>query len=217
PDWDSLAGKPRLNFSIESEAALEDEEAFLALVADRHFEIVRAAAKEGAPNHLYLGERTQLRTIPDSVLHVMGKHVDVFCTQSLIRLPQSPPEWQIFQREHYDHEFSLVGRPTIIVDWAAPFTLSDKPVKTEYGTLKPEKESGEEAAKFVHDAFGAPYLTGLFICQVIGTHGNDKFFLRAKRTYLQDDGTRYQTRTALLREANLQVMKRLYEEVAEKN
>ena len=140
----------------------------------------------------------------------MGKYIDVFCTQSLIRLPKSPPEWQVFQREYYDHEFSLVGKPMIIVDWAAPFTLAEEPVETEYGTLKPEKESGEEAAQFVSDAFEAPYLTGLFICQVIGSHGNDKFFLRAKRTYLKDDGTRYAVRTELLKQANESVLDRLY-------
>lgn len=215
-DWEDLAEKPRLNFEIKTVAAQADEDAFLALIADRHFAIVREAAKAGAPNHLYLGERTQLRVVPEQVLKAMGEHIDVFCTQSLIRLPQSPPEWQIFQREHYDSEFDLVGKPMVIIDWAAPFTLSENPVKTDYGILKPEEESGREAAQFVHDAFEPPYMVGLFICQVIGSHGNDKFFIGAKRTYLKDDGTRYRTRTALLREANLGVIEKLYQEIQER-
>lgn len=213
PSWEALASKPRLNLVIDSKIALADEHAFLGLIAERHFAAVRAACKAGAPKHLYFGERTQLRVLPATVLSAKGKHIDVFCTQSLIRLPKDPPEWQVFQREHYDLEYELVGKPMVIIDWAAPFTLGEDPVSSDYGTLKPEREAGEDAFQFVHDAFEQPYMIGLFICQVIGNHGNDKFFTNAKRTYLKDDGTDFSSRTALIRKANLQVLETVYGEL----
>jgi hypothetical protein len=62
-------------------------------------------------NHLYLGERTYLRSVPPAVLKVMGKYVDVFCTQAIIFAAQRPPEWQVFQPGGYDREFALVNKP----------------------------------------------------------------------------------------------------------
>ena len=214
PSWDALTGKPRLNFKIDTDAAHADENAFLALIAEKHFAAVRTACKARAPHHLYLGERTQLRTIPDAVLEAMGRHIDVFCTQSLIRLPQTPPEWQIFQRTFYDHEYALVKKPMVIIDWAAPFSLGNAPEPTEYGTLKPEPQAAADAARFIHNGFKPRYMIGLFICQVIGTHPNDKFFTNAKRTYLRDDGTPFPTRTNLLRSTNRALIEHLYEEAA---
>lgn len=211
PSWQALSEKPKLNFDVASGAAQSDEEAFLAIIAEKHFRVLREACRAGAPNHLFLGERTQLRVIPDSVLTVMGDYIDVFCTQSLIRLPKAPPEWQVFQRRHYNREFSLVKKPFIIIDWAAPFSLTQQPVETEYGTLKSEAVSGRESSRFVHEAFESPYLIGLFICQIIGTHGNDKFFTEAKRTYLKDDGTLWPTRSGELRNANLATLRTLYD------
>jgi hypothetical protein len=212
--WAALEAKPRLDLKIETDAVRADDAAFLALIAERHFAAVRAACKAGAPNHLYLGERTQLRVIPDGVLRAMGRHIDVFCTQSLIRLPKDPPEWQVFQRQHYDREFALVGRPMVIIDWAAPFSPHSGEMQTEYGTLKPEA-AAQEAGQFVRDAFQPPYMTGLFICQVLGTHANDRWFgPKARRTYLRDDGTPFPERSRQIARANHEVLARLYEQEA---
>ncbi len=209
-DWEAVAAEPGLPLAIRTPKAVADEHAFLALIADRHFAAFRAACKEGAPNHLFLGERTQLHAIHQSVLKAMAPHLDVFCTQSLIRLPKSPPEWQVFQRAGYDREFDLVKKPMIIIDWAAPFTLADQPVHTPYGTLKPEREAGKEAAQFVLDAFEPPYMVGLFVCQVIGSHPNDRLLIDAKRTYLKDDAGQWSGRSIQLRNANRSVLETLY-------
>jgi hypothetical protein len=214
--WEALEKKPRLDLKIENDTARADDEAFLTLIASRHFAAVRSACKAGAPNHLYLGERTQLRVIPEGVLREMGRHIDVFCTQSLIRLPKNPPEWQVFQREHYEREFALVGKPMIIVDWAAPFAPGPEPLTTEYGTLKPEAEAAREAGQFVRDAFEPPFMVGLFICQVLGSHANDKWFgPEARRTYLRDDGSPFPDRAREIADANHAVLARLFEMVSE--
>jgi hypothetical protein len=206
-----LAAAPKLTFETKATEAKAADEAFAALLAKQLFRIARAAVKAGAPHHLYLGERTQLRSVPDAVLKVMGKYVDVFCTQAIIRVPRAVPEWQVFQRDGYDHEFALVNKPMMIVDWAAPFSLGE-PFDSAQGRIKAEAEATADAVQFLHDAFARPYLTGIFICQLIGTHPNDKNFfdLKAHRTYLRPDGTRYAVRSQRLRETNAAILQKLY-------
>jgi hypothetical protein len=210
PDFAALENKPRLNLATDSAEARADDAAFAALIAEQLIATVRKACKAGAPNHLFLGERTFLRSVPAEVLKVMGRPVDVFCTQAIILSAHRPPEWQIFQREGYDREHALVKKPMIIVDWAAPFSLGAA-FESERGMIHDEAAAAEMAAKFVTDAFEPPYMIGLFICQVIGSHANDQWFDgKAKRTYLRDDGIAFEHRRAKLKAANAAVLQRLY-------
>ncbi|MEM9368168.1 MAG: hypothetical protein AAGD07_19405 [Planctomycetota bacterium] len=80
------------------------------VIASTLYRLLADACDRGAPQHLFFGERFQLRDAPDEVLVAVGKHVDVFCTQALIRSPQRPPEWQLFQAERYDYERALTGK-----------------------------------------------------------------------------------------------------------
>ncbi len=186
------------------------DDAFLGLVADTLYRQLRALVREGAPHHLFFGERFVLRQVPDPVLRAVGKHVDVFCTQALILSPQRPPEWQLFQQEGFDRDHALVGKPIIVIDWAAPFSL-DTGFETDRGTVKPEAEATAEAAKWLASAFELPYLIGVFKCQWIGRHGNDRWFPegRMKRTYLRDDGTAFTHRTEGTRRAHHDILRRL--------
>jgi hypothetical protein len=206
-----LEAAPQLAFDTKSAEAQAADEAFAALIAEQLFVTTRAAVKAGAPHHLYLGERTYLRSVPPAVLKVMGKYIDVFCTQAIIFAAQRPPEWQVFQPAGYDREFALVNQPMIIVDWAAPFSLSAA-FEHEHGTIKAEAEATEDAMKFLNAAFERPYLIGVFICKLIGTHGNDTRFFgeRARRSYLRMDGTFYEKRSPRLKETNATLLQKLY-------
>lgn len=184
------------------------EELFLGIVADTLYRIVRGAVDYAAPNHLFFGERFQLRSdVSDPVLAAVGKYVDVFCTQALIRSPQRPPEWQLFQVDGWDHEHKVTGRPIMIIDWAAPFSL-DHHYEVDMALIKPEKEATQETNQFLFDSFAQPYIIGNFKCQLIGSHGNDRRFPegRMKRTYLQDDGSPWPVRTEETRKAHIQVL-----------
>ena len=184
-------------------SAGKSDDLFLGHVADTLYREMHRASKTGAPNHLFFGERFRLRGAPDEVIAAVGPHVDVFCTQALILSPQRPPEWQLFQQPGYDFEHSLTGgKPMIVIDWAAPFSLGET-FDTEKGEIRDEKTASEEAATWIESALKRPYLVGVFKCQFIGLHGNDKWFEgRARRTYLKDDGTKWAERTRLTRDAH---------------
>ncbi|QXD25089.1 hypothetical protein F7C95_04090 [Opitutia bacterium ISCC 51] len=184
------------------------EEQFLGLVADTLYRIVSGAVDHAAPNHLFFGERFQLRSnLSDPVVAAVGKYVDVFCTQALIRSPQRPPEWQLFQADAWKHEYKVTGRPIMIIDWAAPFSL-DHPYEVDIAMIKSEAEATEETNQFLIDSFDQPYIIGNFKCQLIGSHGNDSKFPegRMKRTYLKDDGSPWPVRTEETRKTHIKVL-----------
>lgn len=119
---ESAPGRKR--YEESKKAGLSDGE-FLGIVADTLYARLKSAVREGAPHHLFLGEKFQLRSAPDPVLNAVGKYVDVFCTQALVRSEQRPPEWQTFQKEGYDHEFKLTGKPMLVIDWSSPFSFGE--------------------------------------------------------------------------------------------
>lgn len=200
---DSAPGKKRL---IEHRRAGGSDQEFLGIAADAHYAQLKAALRESAPHHLFLGERFVLRKSPDAVLRAVGKHVDVFSTQALILSRHRPPEWQQFQADGWDHELRVTGKPILVVDWAAPFSLGAA-FESEHGRIKTEEDAATDSAKWLTAALAHPGIVGIFRCQLIGTHGNDRWFEgKAKRTYLRDDGTPFPHVAARVSEANRQAL-----------
>lgn len=196
----------------ELDAVREDDQEFLGIVAEELYRRLQAVTREAAPNKLFFGERFVLRMVPAPVLRAVGRYVDVFCTQALILSPQRPPEWQVFQPEGFEGDRAHVGdKPFMVIDWAAPFSL-DTTYETIKGTVKAEKEASEEAALWLEKVFQLPYVIGVFKCQWIGSHGNDRWFPtgRMKRTYVRDDGEHFPFRTEITRKAHARVLSSVY-------
>ena len=193
----------------------KSDEAFLAFAAETLYRAMKSSVAAAAPNHLFCGERFYLRNAPKAVLRAIGPHVDLFCTQALILSPQRPPEWQTFQRDGFDAEFDAVGRPMLVVDWAAPFSLGEG-FDHERGLIEPERAASDAAADWLEAAAATPYVVGVFKCQLIGTHGNDKWFGdRSRRTYLQDDGRPFAYRTQRTRDAHAAALRQVYSALAD--
>ena len=203
-------------WSVDSKlpAVQQDDERFMGQIAEKLYPLLRDIVREGAPNHLFLGERYVLRMVPEPVLQSLAKYVDVFCTQALILSPQRPPEWQVFQQPGYDSAFATVKKPIIVVDWATPFSL-DETYENDRGTIKAENEAAEDVARWVKDALNQPYIVGIFKCQFIGTHGNDRWFPkgRMKRTLWQDDGTPFPVMTERVSRAHREALNEVYQSI----
>ena len=195
-------------------AVQEDDELFLGKIAAVLYPLLKGIVREGAPHHLFLGERYVLRMVPEPVLRVAGQHVDVFCTQALILSPQRPPEWQVFQQAGFDSTFAVVQKPMVVIDWATPFSL-DSTYVNDRGTIKEEAAAAEDVADWVTAALQQPYIIGVFKCQFIGTHGNDRWFPegRMKRTLWQDDGTAFPVMTGRVARAHREALLRAYASV----
>ena len=95
--------------------------------------------------------------------------------------------------------------------------IDGEPFEYKGATIKPEREASDDAAKFISDAFDAPYIVGLFVCKLLGDHKNDANFFqdRATRTYLRGDGTPYAYRTEALKRANFAAQKKVFGKAAD--
>ena len=191
-----------------------DDALFMGDIAETLYRLLKSIVREGAPHHLFMGERYVLRMVPEPVLQAIARHVDVFCTQALILSPQRPPEWQVFQQDGYDRTYAIIQKPMIIVDWATPFSL-DQTYTNDRGTIKEEAAAAEDVARWVVSALEQPYIVGVFKCQFIGIHGNDRWFPkgRMKRTLWQDDGTAFPVMTKRVSQAHRQALQQAYESV----
>ena len=186
------------------------DDQFLAHVADRFYRVLRRSCRRGAPNHLMFGERFRLRGAPDEVIAAVGPHIDALCTQALILSPHRPPEWQVFDAARYRHEHRLAGKPMVMVDWASPFSITET-FRTERGEIREETMASEQAARWLEACTAEPYMLGIFKCQLLGLHANDRWFDgRARRTYFRDDGTDFPVRTEITRQAHRRVLDRVY-------
>ena len=193
----------------------EDDGLFMGRIAEALYPLLKSIVRQGAPHHLFMGERYVLRMVPEPVLRVAGQHVDVFCTQALILSPQRPPEWQVFQQAGFDSTFAIVQKPMLVIDWATPFSL-DSTYVNDRGTIKEEAAAAEDVAQWVTSALEQPYIIGVFKCQFIGIHGNDRWFPegRMKRTLWQDDGTAFPVMTERVARAHQAALQRAYASVA---
>ncbi len=194
----------------------QDDDLFMGRIAAVLYPLLKGIVREGAPHHLFMGERYVLRMVPEPVLRVVGQHVDIFCTQALILSPQRPPEWQVFQPAGFDSTFAVVQKPMLVIDWATPFSL-DSTYVNDRGTIKEEAVAAEDVAQWVESALERAYIVGVFKCQFIGTHGNDRWFPegRMKRTLWQDDGTAFPVMTKRVARAHREALQRAYTAVAD--
>ena len=204
--------------NTELASVRQDDDLFMGVIAEELYQLLKEIIRESAPHHLFMGERYVLRMVPEPVLRAAAQHVDVFCTQALILSPQRPPEWQVFQQAGFDSTFAIVQKPMIVIDWATPFSL-DETYVNDRGTIKDEAAAAKDVAHWVSDALAQPYLIGVFKCQLVGTHGNDRWFPegRMKRTLIQDDGTPFPIMTERVARAHREALLREYEKVAQDN
>ncbi len=214
--FDDLLSATEWTLNANQAAVQADDELFMGRIAAVLYPLLKGIVREGAPHHLFMGERYVLRMVPEPVLRVIGQHVDVFCTQALILSPQRPPEWQVFQQAGFDSTFAIVQKPMLVIDWATPFSL-DSTYVNDRGTIKAEAEAAEDVADWVTAALQQPYIVGVFKCQFIGIHGNDRWFPegRMKRTLWQDDGTAFPVMTDRVARAHREARQRAYASVVD--
>ena len=216
PSFAALQTDTTWTLDTELASVQQDDDLFMGRIAEKLYRVLEGIVRENAPHHLLMGERYVLRMVPEPVLRAAARYVDVFCTQALILSPQRPPEWQVFQQKGFDSTFAIVQKPMIVIDWATPFSL-DETYENDRGTIKEEAVAAEDVARWVSDALAQPYLVGVFKCQFVGTHANDRWFPegRMKRTLVQDDGIAFPIMTERVARAHREALLREYQKAAE--
>ena len=91
-----------------------------------------------------------------------------------------------------------------------------KTFATDRGELREEEVAANDAAEWLVDAIAEPYIVGVFKCQLIGLHANDRWFNgKARRTYLKDNGMHFDIRTEVTRDAHNRALQQAYRAATE--
>lgn len=148
PNWVHPSANPELKGAwfdpdcLRSEAGRRE---FSAAV-ERYYQVTRDAIRRYDPNHLLLGDRLEGRApLPDEVVRIAARYVDVLSFQYFASVPQMLPDLARW------HEMS--GKPILLADAAVP---GRRELSFE--------EQGQVYGEMMEALFAAPFVIGWHYC-----------------------------------------------------
>jgi hypothetical protein len=163
---------------------LADKRAFLALLAERYFQVTTAAIRAADPNHLILGCRAMSLVTPSEVARAAGRYVDVMSVNSYVYAegfveladalfgPVLPPADFLAQFA------AESGKPLLVSEFG--FRAADAGMPNSWPPVYPVYPTQlERAAAFegyVREGFGKPYVVGLHWFQYTDQPREGRFY-----------------------------------------
>ncbi len=180
----------------EDPAVVEDDKAFVPVVARQFYNICHDEIRNLDPNHLIFGDRYFGTDLPnlDGVLKEAAPYVDVISIQ--------PFDKDHFNGELYDKVAAATGKPIVFCDFAVDFATPQYP-SGMWGSWPTEDKAADIYAQFLDDAFSKPYMIGIHRCTYIDLPRPTML----KQGLVQQDGKPY-VRTV---QRYAEIHKKLYE------
>lgn len=144
----------------------DDDEAFLALIAERFYNIVGSAQRGADPNHLVFGDRYLAGDAPSCVLKAAKPWIDAVAVQPGDRYSPLFPASTEFPAEEIGKLHQVTGKPVLICDHAISFPTRTQP-RTIFEQMPHETAAATATVEFLHDAFSRAYVVGYLRCQYI--------------------------------------------------
>ncbi|HPA18828.1 MAG TPA: hypothetical protein PLU30_13845 [Verrucomicrobiae bacterium] len=186
----------------------EDDDAFLAQIARRFYDVVGKAQRQADPNHLVFGDRYLAGDAPGSVLKAAKPWIDAVAVQPGDRyLPLYPPSTQ-FPEAEIEVLHTITGKPVLICDHAISYPTTEQP-RTIFEQMPDEASAAKATSDFLQAAFAKPYMLGYLRCQFIDRPANYGRGLR--QGIVQNDGTPRDNLVRVHREGFAAALKRLSE------
>lgn len=141
-------------------AVVNDDKAFLRMIAHNYFDMMYSAVVSVDTNHLIFGDRINFSTIIPEVVEEMSPYVDAFAIQ--------PPYEGGFPKAQYDNLYRMGGnKPILICDFAIRFKDGTKPIQG--ATLVANDDiAGQQYTQYIHDAIHTTnYIVGSMYCNMI--------------------------------------------------
>jgi agarase len=164
----------------------EDDDAFLAQIARRFYDVVGNAQRQADPNHLVFGDRYLAGDTPESVLKAATPWIDAVAVQPGDRYSPLYPPSTHFPEAEMDRLHAVTGKPVLICDHAISFPTAEHP-RTIFEQMPNEAAAAKATADFLQAAFAKPYMLGYLRCQYIDRPANYGRGLR--QGILRSDGT----------------------------
>ncbi|MDP1589209.1 MAG: hypothetical protein Q8M07_15775 [Prosthecobacter sp.] len=164
----------------------EDDDAFLALIAQRFYEVVGKAQRQADPNHLIFGDRYLAGDAPESVLKAAAPWIDAVAVQPGDRYSPLYPASTQFPDAEIEALHTITGKPVLICDHAISFPTAAQP-RTIFEQMPDEAAAAKATADFLTATFTKPYILGYLRCQYIDRPAG--FGRGLRQGILKADGT----------------------------
>jgi agarase len=184
----------------------EDDEAFLAQIARRFYEVAGRAQREADPNHLVFGDRYLAGDAPESVLEAAKPYIDAVAVQPGDRYTSLYPASTQFPEDDMDLLHTVAGKPVLICDHAISFPTADHP-RTIFEQMPDEATAARATADFLQAAFAKPWMIGYLRCQYIDRPAGYGRGLR--QGVVRGDGTPRESLVRVYREGFAAALKNL--------
>ena len=137
-------------------AARADDEALLALMAERYYRVACAAIRRADPNHLILGEIVDgNRGLPPQVLAAARSHVDVISIQFYGFFKDQAEPLAAWHRDS--------GLPILLAD--SSFGMRTEALPEAVGPrLRSHEERAREFERYARQSLRVPYIVGWIWC-----------------------------------------------------
>lgn len=155
--WSQIAAEPFRNVNLANSEILNDDYAFLGLIAKEFYQVMGEATKTADPGRLIFGERYLVGDHPNVVLDEAVKWIDVLSYQ---------PGGNQFDSSQLDKLWQRYKKPIMLCDHSISFKTSAYP-----DTMWSQVASGQEAGRLITayklDVVRKPFIIGYHRCQYI--------------------------------------------------
>jgi hypothetical protein len=186
----------------------EDDNAFLAQIAQRFYDVVGKAQRQADPNHLVFGDRYLAGDAPESVLRAAKPWIDAVAVQPGDRYTPLYPASTHFPEADMDLLHTVTGKPVLVCDHAISFPTAEHP-RTIFEQMPDEAAAAKATADFLQATFAKPYMLGYLRCQYIDRPAGYGRGLR--QGILQEDGVPRDAFVRVYREGFAAALKHLKE------
>jgi len=203
PTWKALREWQFTTVDGLDPAVVEDDTAFLGVVADRLFGVAAGAVRKYDPKGLIFGQRFVSHDAPPPVLAAAGVHFDVISVQPSDFSPGDPLSAAASADQLVEISRLAGNRPVFVADEGTHFLETAGAVSVTYPRIN-ETEAGRIYADFLADLTARPAIIGYARCQYInrGVTYAGGSLPTLKQGLLKHDGTPHEALVAAITKAN---------------
>lgn len=187
------------NVNLDEATVLEDDHAFVAVVARQYYKLCQEEIRKLDPHHLIFGDRfsgAEIRNL-EGVLKEAAPYIDGVAIQSFDK--------DRFNTALFDQVASTTGKPVLICDFAVNFATPEYP-KGMWQTYPTEDAAADAYEQYVNEAFARPYMIGLHRCTYIDRPREGVL----KQGLIQQSGQPYVRTVQRTAEAHKKLYQKLY-------
>jgi glyoxylase-like metal-dependent hydrolase (beta-lactamase superfamily II) len=195
--WDEFLGTTVWPTPMRPWKAMQDADAFLALVVDEWYGLVTSSLRACDPNHLVFGDKFDAAgDMPPWLDPLIGKHFDLAFIQWY--------EYADRQIPRLAELHGVTGEPVLMGD--SSFSAPNENIPNPKGVhLGSQEEVGLVYAEYLESVMAQPYVVGWHHCGFIeGSPDLERFhpYFAIQPGLLRPDGTPYEDTVARVTEAN---------------